>query len=530
MKDQITVPAEQISDSRKIAQAASMVMIALAITSLLGLLRQILVAKSFGAGSELDAFNSANRVSETLFNLIAGGALASAFIPTFAPLLTQKKLTQAWRLASATANLIFLIVSLICFILAIFAPQVVLYALASGFSRDQVTFDLTVSLLRLMLPTAIIFALSGLVMSILNSHQIFFIPALAPALYQLGLIFGLVFLPKYGIYGLAIGAILGALLHLGSQLPKLFQLHGNYYWTLGFKDPQVHEVIRLMLPRLFGVAVVQLNFWVNTNLASRMDEGSVSSLTFGFALMLIVQAIIAQSIATAALPTFSRQAASGEISQMRITLGNTIRWILLLSLPACLGLIILSNPLVASLYERGNFSHRDTQYVTWALCWYTVGLVGHALVEILSRAFYARHDTKTPVLVGIGAMSLNIVFSFVFVYIFNQVDWLPFGGLALANSLATTLEMVVLLVIMRRRLDGLGGNFVLLGLIQAAICSVVMAVSLLIWLNWIQVSSPLIQLISGFLLGLIVYSFTGFLIGVKEIRALSGILMKRFRQ
>ena len=310
-----------------------------------------------------------------------------------------------------------------------------------------------------MLPSAAIFALSGLVMAILNSHQIFFLPALAPAMYQIGLIFGVLALaPRLGIYGLGWGVLLGAALHLVIQLPTLLRLKGRYSPILGLEDANVREVGRLMLPRLLGVAAVQLNFWVNTRLASSMVEGSVTGIVLAFALMLMPQAAIAQSIAIAAMPTFSAQVALGKLAEMRASLSASLRGVLLLAIPASLGLIFLRQPLVVLLYQRGEFDAFSTQLVAWALLWYAAGLIGHSLVEILARAFYALHDTKTPVLVGVAAMGLNMVFSLGFARLFAQIGWLPLGGLALANSLATALEAAALLILMRRRLGGLNSR------------------------------------------------------------------------
>jgi putative peptidoglycan lipid II flippase len=504
--------------SRQVARAAGTVMVAFALSSLIGLVRQILVANAFGASIELDAFLSANRVSETMFNLVAGGALASAFLPTFTTLLTRDERSNAWRLASAIANIIVLVLSILGLLVAFFAPGVVRYALATGFTSNPEQFDMTVNLLRLMLPSAVIFALSGLVMSILNSHQIFLIPALAPAMYQVGLIFGVTVLRPLGVYGLAIGTLIGALLHLGLQIPSLLRLKGSYYPILGLEMPAVREVIRLMLPRLLGVAVVQLNFWVNTNLASRMQVGSVTAVTYGFALMLMTQIAIAQSIATAALPTFSAQVARGQFDELRDTLGNTLRWLLLLSVPAAAGLMLLSVPIVSTLYERGNFTSQDTQLVSWALFWFAAGLVGHSLVEILSRAFYSLHDTMTPVLVGVGAMSLNILFSLSFSYAFSQFGWIPLGGLALANSTATALEMVVLLYLMRKRLKGLGGRNTVKGLVQAVVAAGIMAVSIVGWLVLMAGKPAYLLAIGGVVLGIIIYTISLYIMGTKEIR------------
>ena len=498
-----------------------MVMGAFILNSIIGLVRQILVANTFGAGGELDAFNSANRVSETLFNLIAGGALASAFVPTFTALLTRKDQVTAWKLASALGNLVLLIMSVLVTLAAFFAPQIVRYALAPGFSNDPAQMDLTITLLRLMLPAAVIFAISGLVMGILNSNQIFLIPALAPALYQVGLILGLTVFRSWGIYGLAWGVIIGACLHLGIQLPSLFHLHGPYSPILGLEMASVREVIRLVLPRLFGVAVVQLNFWVNTNLASKMVEGSVSALTFGFALMLMAQVAIAQSVATAALPTFSAQFAQGLIDELRSTLANILRWLLLLSIPAALGLMFLSTPLVATLYQRGNFTSQDTALVAWALIWYAAGMVGHSLVEILARAFYSMHDTKTPVLVGIVAMTLNILLSIVFSAGFSRLGWEPLGGLALANSTATFLEMLVLLWIMRNRLKGLEGRYVAAGLFSAIMGSVIMVGILVAWIQVAGSRPDWLILFGGVLFSGVIYFGALYLMKVKEVRQIN---------
>jgi putative peptidoglycan lipid II flippase len=359
------------------------------------------------------------------------------------------------------------------------------------------------------------------VIGILNSKQIFFVPALAPTMYQLGMILGvLVLAPQLGIYGLAWGVLLGSLLYLLIQVPTLLRLGGQYFPTFGLKLPSVREVGRLMVPRLLGLAFVQLNFWVNTWLASRLSEGSYTGIIFAFTLMLMPQALIAQSIAIAALPTFSAQFAQGKLTDMRSSLASSLRGVLLLSLPATLGLIILRIPLIELLYQRGEFTAHSTQIVAWALLWYAVGLVGHSVVEIMVRAFYAMHDTRTPVLIGIAAMSLNIIFSVLFIGLFRQLGWMPHGGLALANSLATLLEMIGLLYFMGDRLKGLDGRRVLTGLGKAAIATFVMSLVLFAWLN-LAVSQPVwLLLIGGAVIGAGVYGVMVLALGVEEAKGL----------
>ena len=517
--------------NRQIARAAGTVMFAFAFGQIVGLVRRILVAQAFGAGADLDAFIAANRVSETLFNLVAGGALGSAFIPTFTGLLAKADKKSAWRMASAVANWVTLVLSLLAALAAIFAPQIVRHALAPGFSANPAQFDLTVTLLRIQLFSAILFGLSGLVMGILNSHQVFLIPALTPSMYQIGMIFGvLVLTPTMGIYGLAWGVVIGAFFHLILQLPVLIKQRGNYSFSLGIGDANVGEVIRLMGPRLLGVAVVQLNFWVNTWLASRMVAGSVVGIEYGFALMLMAQVAIAQSIATAAMPTFAAQYALGKIDEVRHSLAATIRGVLLLSVPAAVGLIVLRVPLITLLYQRGEWTERSTQLVAWALLWYAVGLVGHSVMEILARAFYALHDTKTPVIVGMIAMSLNIIFSIAFAALFERIGWMPHGGLALANSLATALEMVALLILMRKRLGGIEGTHILRGLGQVTLAATGMGIALIWWEQAQITSATWLVALGGIAISGLVYFVGVWVLKVPEMRDMVAFIHRRLER
>jgi putative peptidoglycan lipid II flippase len=517
------------SANRQIARAAGTVMAAFILSNLVGLLRGILILRGFGTGAEMEAFNTANRLAETLFNLVAGGALASAFVPTFTGFLARSEKTQAWRMASSIANLVIIILMVVSAISAFFAPQIVRYLLAPGFVDEPAKFELTIQLLRVILPSVVIFGLSGLVMGILNANQIFLFPALAPSMYSLGIIFGVLFLtPQMGIFGLAWGTVLGAALHLIVQLPALIKLKLVYQPVLGLEDPAVREVGRLMLPRLFGAGIVQLNFWFNTNLASLQPEGSLTAITSAFTLMLMPQALIAQAIAIASLPTFSAQVALGKLDEMRSSLAATLRAVLLLSLPASIGLMMLREPVIRFLYQGGRFGDRSTELVAWALLWYAAGLVGHCIVEIISRAFYALHDTKTPVTIGVIAMSLNIIFSLIFTRIFLAIGWMPHGGLALANSLATAIETVILLVLMRRRLNGLHGHAVLEAVWKGAVASIAMALSLYLWLAYSTYRPAWMITLVGLVIGVGGYGLVLIILRTKEIGTLARVFNNRF--
>jgi putative peptidoglycan lipid II flippase len=502
-------------------------MLAILFGQLIGLVRSILVAGAFPA-AELDAFSAANRVSETLFTLIAAGALGSAFLPTFTALLVKNDRVSAWRLASSLINLVTLILSLAATLAALFAPQIVRYLLAPGLSRDPNLFALAVSLLRIQASSAVLFGLGGLVISVLNAHQVFFIPQITAAMYQIGQIFGVLVLARWmGIYGLAWGVVIGAVLFLLIQLPALFKLKGDFTFSLGGRNPDVRKVIQLMGPRVFGAAVVQLNFWVNNNLGSRMAEGSLISLTYGFMLMLMAQAAVAQSIAIAALPTFSAQYALGKLDEMRMSLASTLRGIFLLALPASVGLILLARPIVSMLYQHGEFNATTAEMTAWALLWFAAGLVGHSVMEVLTRAFYAQQDTKTPVIIGTIAMGLNVVFSLTFSRLFSQIGWMPHGGLALANSLATALEATALFVFMRRRLNGIEGSFVARGFVACAVAALGMGTSL--WF-WIQATGSLTRwmvALGGVVIGGIIYGVAVILLRVPEIQMLISSIKRR---
>ncbi|MCC6500010.1 MAG: murein biosynthesis integral membrane protein MurJ [Anaerolineales bacterium] len=522
--------------NRQIARAAGTVMFAILFGQLAGLARGIIVANTFGASPELDAFFAANRVSETLFLLVAGGALGSAFIPTFTGLLAKGDKDSAWRLAFALANTVTLTLSLLAALIALFAPQVVRFALAPGLSANPEIFALTVSLLRIQLISAVLFGLGGLIVGILNAHQIFLIPALTSAMYQLGIILGALFLaPSMGIFGLAWGVVIGAAMYLLVQIPSLMKLLRTAYSVLRntqyairfINDSNVRTVLLLMLPRLLGVAVVQLNFWVNTNLASNMEAGSVTGLYYAFALMLMAQAAIAQSVAIAAMPTFSAQHALGKLDELRASLAASLRGILLMAVPASVGLMILRVPLISFLYQRGEFDSRDVQLVAWALLWFAAGLVGHSIMEVLTRAFYAQQDTKTPVVIGTIAMGLNVIFSILFSKWFVQIGWFPLGGLALANSLATALEATALFIFMRKRLNGIEGKSIADGAWRVAASALGMGVGLMAWIQLSLSQTRWLVTLGGVLIGGVIYGAGVMLLKVPEVKIIFDAVARR---
>jgi len=275
------------------------------------------------------------------------------------------------------------------------------------------------------------------------------------------------------------------------------------------------------------VAVVQLNFLLNTYLASFQSEGSITAISLAFPLMIMPEAAIAQSIAIAALPTFSLQVARHKLDDMRSSLSAALRVVLMLAVPASIGLILLRKPIVSILYEGRAFDAHSTDLVAWALLWYSIGLVGHCVVEITSRAFYALHDTKTPVIVGVGAMSLNLLLSFVFVGLFQRLGWMPHGGLALANTTATLIESFILIILMNRRLDGIDEKRMFGSLIKFLFAGLVMGAVLWLLETNLKILQPAVRL--GLLIvgGMGIYLIMILLFRSEELKSLMRLLRRR---
>ncbi len=510
-------PATAVARPRQLARAATIITFFFITSRVLGLARDIVISHQFGTSRALDAYFAAFNVPDFIFNLIAGGALGSAFIPTFAAALALDDTRRAWRLASAVINLALILTTALAALLAIFAPQVVAATVARGFApADQA---LTASLMRWMLITPIVFGVSGIVMGILNSHQHFVLPALAPVLYNAAIIAGALFLaPTMGVYGLAAGVVAGAFLHLSIQIPWLVRARMQYTPVLGLDNADVREVGRLMLPRTFGIAAVQINFLVNTILASGLPAGAIAALSYSWRLMLLPEGIVGQSLATAVFPTFSQQNARNEIDDFRRTFSTAFRATLFLTIPAAVGLFILGGPLVALVLQRGELNAQSTAETAWALQFYAVALFAHSGLEILTRAFYAMHDTKTPVFVGVGAMVLNIALSLALLAPLAQ------GGLALANSIATILEMLTLLALLRRRMAGIDERTIVRSIARIAVGALAMGAALVAFASWFAPRGVLFVAVGGTALGAAVYFIVMAALRSEEI----SLVLRRF--
>ena len=460
--------------SRTIAGAALLVGLGYLGSRLLGALRAVAIANEYGASGDLDAFFVAIRLPDLVFQVLAGATLASAFIPVYARYVARRGEDEGWCLASIVLNWVLLGTIALAVILFIFAPWIV-PATAPGLGEDsgmqEALRDKAIFLTRVMLISPILFAVSGMITGILNARRHFLLPALAPMLYNLSIIVAALTLSgRYGVEALAIGVIVGSGLHLAVQLPALFGAGMTLRPSLNLRDPGARAVLRLMAPRTIGLAAAQVNLIVLTFFASFVGDASISALNFAWLLVLFPVGVFGMSLATAIFPTLAERAAQGGEREIRDLVSRSLRFILFLTIPAAVGMILLREPLVRALLERGAFTRANSDLVAAALLFYAIALFAHGTIEILSRGFYALSDTRTPVLFALGSMLMNLVLAAVL------VGPLEIRGLALALSLATIAEALGLFLVLNVRLQrGLWTRAAALSLLRTAVATALMA-------------------------------------------------------
>src|SRR3990172_9797105 len=343
---------------QNLSLAAIILVVGFVGSRLLGLVRNMVIGGVFGTGPELDAYFAAFRIPDFLFQVIAGAALGSAFIPVFTTYLTKEGLEESWKLASAVLNLVGLATLAASIVALLAAPWIVPLTVPFFPSESQ---QLTTGLTVVMLLSPIFFSVSGIVTGILNGRHHFLLPALAPLVYNGSIIAAAVGLSaSLGIYSLAVCVVAGALLHLMVQVPGLWQGRMAYRWLLGFSHQGVREVGRLMAPRVLGLAAVQVNFLITTILASALPSGSLAALSYAWAVMMMPLGVFGMSISTAVFPTMAEQAAVESYDNLGRTLTSSLRLVLFFTIPASAGLILLREPLVALLFERGLFDSFST--------------------------------------------------------------------------------------------------------------------------------------------------------------------------
>ncbi len=442
----------------RFARSSLIVSVFFAFDKILGFVRSLIINRQFGLSYELDVFNAANNIPDLLSALISGGALGVALIPVLSEYLEKRGRKDAWDLFSRILNIAFIVTACIAILLAVFTPAFVTNIVAPGFPSEQQA--LTIELMRLDLIAIIIFSISGLVMAGLHANQHFLLPALAPGLYNIGQIFGAVFLATegkfelgpisinglgLGIRGLVYGVIIGAFLHLLIQVPALVKY--KFKWTpkVNLKHAGVSQVMKLLVPRVATMFFIQMFFIVRDNLASGMGEGSVSALNLGWFIMQVPETMIGTAIAITLLPTISELFAQNKIEKFKDTINLAVRSIIAFTIPIAAIIAIGLPPLVSVAFE---FAGEGTEMVVLTSRIYLLGLAGHALLEIVSRSFYAHQNAKTP----LYAAALNAGGFLIMAVLFSR--WLGFYGIAIANIISFTVEALLLFWLLNRKFPG----------------------------------------------------------------------------
>lgn len=435
---------------------------------------------------QMDAYNVAFRIPNLLRDLFAEGAMTAAFVPAFTRTVSARGLEQAWRLGNLVINALIIITGVIVVLGIIFAEPITAAISASEYAAIPGKFELTVDLTRVMLPFLTTVAVAVAMMGMLNSLHRFFIPSLSPAMFNVATICSAVALvplmPRLGlppIMAIAIGTLLGGLGQIAVQWPVLRREGFRYRPIVDFADPDLRQILRMMIPGTVGVAAVNINVLVNTLLATQQEQGAVSWLGYAFRLMYLPIGLFGVSIATAALPEISRHAAVADLASIRNTVANALRMMLMLNVPAMVGLMILAEPIVALLYQRGAFTPADTSATAAALLFYAPGLLGYSIVKIASPTFYSLRDSRTPVIISVASVAVNLVLNLALVRV------LGFRGLALGTAIAALFNAVVLLWLLRRRIQGLGGSRLFGSLAKIAIASAAMAVAARATSGWL---------------------------------------------
>lgn len=442
---------------------------------ILGLAREQVMAYLFGAGNAMDAFNVAFRIPNLVRDLFAEGVMSAAFVPTFARSLTQEGRVGAWRLGNNVINGLLVTTALVVVAGIVFANPFVML-LAGDFAAVPGKVELTVLLTRVMMPILALVALAAAAMGMLNSMDRYFVPALAPAVFNvLSIVTTIVLVPVMPALGLpvilsvAIGVLVGGIGQIAIQIPALHREGFRYESRLRASDPRLREVLLLMGPGTLGLAATQLNMFVNTWLATGEGTGAVSWLSYAYRLMYLPLGLFGASIATASMPAIARRAAEGDLGGLRKTLSSGIAMMLTFNVPASLGLIVLAHPIVALLFERGRFTPADTMATADAVMWYAVGLTGYSVVKVATPTFYALGDSRTPVALSALTVLANAALNIALVRSFG------YRGLAAGTALTATLYAVVLMMILRARLGGIDGARLASVLWRQGIASVAMA-------------------------------------------------------
>lgn len=518
-----------MSEKKNIVRAAGVLGFATILSRIMGMVRDMVVSRLFGAGFATDAFFAAFQIPNMLRRFFAEGALTSAFVPTFSECYSQSGEEKARELANACFTLLTIVMALVTALGIIFSPQLV-KLMFPGFAGQPSKMELTVLLNRLMFPYIFFVSLVALCMGILNTLRHFFTPAISTVFLNLTMIISALLLHSYcsiPIVALAIGVIIGGLLQLILQLPVLWKMGFGLRFRFDFSNPRLRRIALLMGPSVFGVGVYYLNITVGNILASLLPQGSVSYLYYAQRLFEFPQGIFTVSVAQAVLPSMSRQAAEGDIEALKGSLQFGLRLMIFITIPAMAGLIVCATPIFSLLFMGGEFDYSKAAACGSALVQYSIGLAAVAMVRVLAPAFYALKDTRTPVITAFVAFVLNLIFSLLL------MGPMLHSGLALASSLASFCNMMLLLYLLRKKIGSFGGRHLLLATVRSLLATLPTAlvaygvVSIGNWQSGGRGANGAV-LLAGIVVSVATYSICSLLLKSEEAVDLLGLLKRKF--
>ncbi|GAB4534756.1 MAG: murein biosynthesis integral membrane protein MurJ [Thermodesulfovibrionia bacterium] len=471
-----------MDEKKGITRSASLISVATFISRISGYVKDMLLARLFGATGMTDAFFIAFRIPNLLRELFAEGSTSAAFVPVFTEYLVKGGREEARRIAGIVFTFLLLVISTVCLIGILLAPYIV-RVIAPGFLGDYEKFSLTVRLTQIMFPFLLFISLASLCMGVLNSLRSFFIPALAPVFLNLATIAFAIFVsPKLSVplLAIAIGISVGGMIQFGIQLPSIIKNGFGFRFIFSFSHPALRRMLTLLMPAIAGMGVAQINIFLSTIFVSYLPDGSATYLYYAMRLIHFPIGIFGVAMATAVLPTLSKFYVEGDRDSLRDTFSFSLRVLFFITIPAMSGLIALGEPIVNLLFQRGSFSYDATIGTNYALFFYSLGLWAFVGVRVTAGAFYSMQDTKTPVKVAGLSILTNILFSLIL------MGPLRHGGLALANAIGSMVNFVVLFLILRKRLKRIDGRRILNSFVKITIASSIMGI-----VGWIMVKGDM---------------------------------------
>jgi len=517
---------------KTIAKNTTIISLGTNVSRVLGLLRDVLIAKYFGTTYAAGAFVVAFTIPNLFRDFIGEGAANAAFVPVLTEYKVKKGTDEFWKTASNILYVLLLVLIVISFLGVLMAPWIV-RLMAPGFIKEAGAIPITVKLTRIMFPYILFMGLTAYSMGILNTLNHFSIPAFSHSLLNISLIFCIiVFCPKIGVLALAIGVLLGGFFQVMAQWPFVFHKGFRLKRGINFQDPAVKRIVSLLAPRVLGTAVYQINVLADRVLASLfwiVGTGGIPALYFSYRLIQYPLGIFSTALATAVLPVISRHVVNKEFSQLKDTISFSLRSVFFIMIPASMGLAVLGKPIIQILFERGIFTANSTDITYNALLFYTLGLFAYGGIRILAICFYALNDTKTPVKVAACSLIVNLVFNLILMWP------LKIGGLALATSIAAFFNFTVLFILLRRRLNGLEEKIIGIAAVKIILASIPMGL-VCHYLSQILMARNMFSglvnsigcLLFMILSGIAVYILMTFLLRMEEMRRLKLWISRRF--